>query len=471
MNSPGAVLTVDMEVRVKSRRQVLALAGVTALGLAAAGCSTDTSGSGGGAGSTAGSGGGSGGTLRVYVSKQTTYAAEQRDWFTRIQQAFRTQTGADVQFETYSSGTEEQQKIQTSVVSGTGPDVYEIGTTFTPTAYSTGAFLTMNDDRWKAIGGRDRFTPATLAMSGPDAQHEIGIPFTSIPFVMAYNTAMFKAAGITAPPTTWDELIADAKKLNTGGVAGLAMDYKDQYDPWKYVWMFSRQNGNPLIDGSTVTLDDPAVQKAFESYFGFRTTDGIAPADSVNWSSADTLAAFAAGKAAMLTMASTQILPTLKSSPVKDDYALATMPDVPPGASSLPAGGTAATTIVSGQNLVVADYSKSQDLALEYIKLITSDAEQKHFSDVFGVLPTNSAAADTVASANTDFAPVREAGSNAKPTPFTGAWSQVQLGLMDIVVQSLPGLSNGSVAADSIAQRLTSLQSTAQAAVTKAARQ
>ena len=40
------------------------------------------------------------------------------------------------------------------------------------------------------------------------------------------------------------------------------------------------------------------------------------------------------------------------------------MPTIPPGRAELPAGGKAAASIISGDNMVVAKYSKNQDLAL-----------------------------------------------------------------------------------------------------------
>ncbi len=461
-----------------SRRAFLALGGAAVAGAALTGCSTSTSGSGssgsggGGSGGAASTGTGGGGKpLSVYVSQQSSFPQEQKAWFARIQKAFQDKTGRGVQYETYTSATEEQQRIQTSVVSGTGPDVYEIGTTFTPTAFATKSFVQFDDAKWSAVGGKDRFTPATLAMSGPSPDQQIAVPFTSIPFVLAYNTAMFEKAGIAEPPKTWDELVADAKKLTTGGVYGLGMSYKDGFDPWKFVWMFANQYGNPLVADAKVTLDDPRVLRAFQAYFGFLTKDRIAPPQSVNWTGADNTAAFAAGKVAMIVMTNSQVLPTLAKSSLKSSFALAPIPTVPPGETALPAGGVPATTIVSGQNLVVASYSKDQALALEYVALVTSDAEQQHFSEVFGVLPTNAKAAAAIAGGNKNFAPVLAAGRTARPTPFTGAWSQVQLGLTNIVVQSLPALSSGSVADSAVTGQLKSLQETAQTAVTKAAKQ
>ncbi len=409
-----------------------------------------------------------GDTLHAYIGPQGSYPTEQQEWMKHIKTALREQTGADVEFEIYNSADEEQQKIQTSVVSGQGPDVYEVGTTFTPTAYASDAFIKMGDEQWEAIGGKDKFVESTLAMSGPSADEQIAVPFTSLPFVMAYNTDKFAAAGIDGPPQTWDELIDDAKTLTQGGSYGLSMAYKDNFNPWKFIWMFSNQYGNPLIDGDRVTLDDEAVARAYEEYFGFLTEDQVVNPASVNWTSADALADFAAGGAAIFPMTTPNALPTLRNSPIADSFALAPMPTVPPGETELPEEGVPAATIVSGQNLVVASYSDQQCLALEYVELVTSEEEQQHYAEVFGVLPTNAAAAETVAQSDPQYEAVLEAGEQARPTPFTGAWSEVQLGLTNINVQSLPDLSQGSVDRGKAQQMLADLQGKAQAAVDRA---
>lgn len=450
------------------RRSVL-VAGALTAGLALSGCGGDGGGSSAGASASSGGGDFAGKTLQVYVGAQTAYPQQQKDWFARIQQEFKKATGASVAFETYNSATDEQQKIQTSVVSGQGPDVYEIGTTFTPTAYSSGAFTKLGTEEWDAIGGKDAFVPATLAMSGPSKDDQIAVPFTSVPFVLAYNKDAFAAAGIQDPPQTWDELVADAQKLTTGGSYGMSIGYKDNFNPWKFVWMFSNQYGNELVDREKVTLDEPEVANAYSAYFGFLTDKHVVDPASVNWTSTEALADFAAGRSAMLPMTTSGALPTLKTSPVANSFAFAPMPSVPPGETQLPSGGIPATTIVSGQNLVVASYSDQQDLALEYVKLVTSKAEQEHYSQVFGPLPTNAEAASAVAASDPAYEAVLAAGKTAKPTPFTGAWSEIQLGLTNISVQSLPALSKGSVDQGQVEKMLADLQKTAQTAVERAA--
>ena len=131
----------------------------------------------------------------VYIGNNAQYPTEQKAWFESTSAKFKAQTGATVTWETFASAADELTKIQTSVVSGQGPDVYSLGTTFTPTAYGTGAFVKLTDKEWTALGGKEKFVPSTLGISGPDPNNLVGIPFNSRPFVMAYNKDLLKAAG------------------------------------------------------------------------------------------------------------------------------------------------------------------------------------------------------------------------------------------------------------------------------------
>ena len=210
-----------------------------------------------------------------YIGANTQFPNEFAAWQQDIANQFKTQTGATVKWETFASANDEVTKIQTSAVSGNGPDIYGVGTTMTPTAYATGAFVKLDDAAWQKVGGKDKFVPATLGISGPDANNLIGIPWASRPFVMAYNKDLLKAAGIDKPATTWDELGQQAKKMTHGDQYGLAVAYKDNFDPWKFAWGMSIQAGNPLVDGKTAKINDPTVKKAYQTYFGWLTTDQV----------------------------------------------------------------------------------------------------------------------------------------------------------------------------------------------------
>ena len=167
----------------KSRR-LIALAGAIVLVAAMAACSDKKE-------TTSGDGkvDGAGKTLDVFMGANTIYPEQQRAWFADVSAKFQAETGATVKFETFASANDELTKIQTSVLSGQGPDIYALGTTFTPTAYATGAFVEMGSKEWKAVGGKDQFDPASFGISGPSTSKQIGIPFASRPFVMAVSSS------------------------------------------------------------------------------------------------------------------------------------------------------------------------------------------------------------------------------------------------------------------------------------------
>jgi multiple sugar transport system substrate-binding protein len=411
---------------------------------------------------------GAGQTLTVLIGADGKYGAQQQQWFKDVSAAFQKQTGATVNFQTFASGSEELTKIQTSVVANQGPDIYLVGTTFTPTAYSTKAFVSLTADNWNAVGGKDKFVPATLGISGPSDSDQVGIPYNSGPFVMAYNTDLLAKAGIDKPATTWDGLAAQAKQLTGNGVYGMAIGYKDGFDPWKFIWAMSRQAGNPIIDGKVAKVDDPTTLKAYQTYFGWLTKDHVVDPASVGWNDGQALAAFASGKAAFFPMSTTSNIPTLKTSAVKDTYKFALMPVVPPGATTLPAGGVGATSILAGNNIVVAKYSKNQDLAFALVKYLTDDANQQVIFNTFGVMPVNQTTFKAVTASNPALGPILDSAAGCVATPFSGAWADTQLALMNVVVQTIPDLSSGSVSDAKLQSLLTAAQKTAQASLDKA---
>jgi multiple sugar transport system substrate-binding protein len=437
-------------------RAAVALAGAVVLTAGLAACGGDDEG-----------GGGAGQTLNVLIGANTQYPAEFQAWQKSVSDKFQAQTGASVKFETFATANDELTKIQTSVVSGTGPDVYAVGTTLTPTAYSTGAFVKLGDEQWNKIGGKDKFVPATLGISGPDEQNQVGVPWVSRPFVMVYNTELLKSAGIAKPATSWDELTQHAKQLTKGDQYGLSVAYKDNFDPWKFVWGMSTQAGNPLVDGKTAKLTDPTVKTAYQTYFNWLTTDKVVDPAAVGWSNAQAIAAFAKGKTGYMALTSVTAVKALDEGAVKGKWSFALLPTVPPGATSRPANGVEAASILSGDNLLVADYSKNQDLAFEFVKLITDPEVQLDYYQKLGNLPANAAALKTLES-DAKLAPVAEAAQKSVATPFTGAWGDIQLALTNVVVQSIPDISKGPISDATLDSRLADAQKSAQSALDRA---
>ncbi len=375
-------------------------------------------------------------TLHVMVGYSSTYPAQQKQWMQQIGSEFQKATGSTIAWDTFSSSNEEQTKLQTSVVSGSGPDIFSFGTTFVPTAQATKGFTTLTDQDWKAVGGKDKFFKQQLTMAGSSPNQLIAVPFVMRPFAMVYNKDMFQKAGITTPPTTWTQFVQDAQKMTnpSAGVYGAELDPSDSFDPWKIWWMFAEQMGGDFIskDLKTAQMNTPQAVQSVKFWFDWATTYKIVDPNSMAWKTGDALKAFANGKVGMLIMTTSTITPTLQKSSIADKYAFAPMPTVPYGMQQRPPNGVPAATIVSGDMLAVADYSNVKDLAFKFINLVTDEQHQIQYTKTFGDLPANTAAANTLASQDPKIAAFVQAEQNATPTPFTGTWGPLEVSLAGV---------------------------------------
>lgn len=388
-------------------------------------------------GSSSGGGGGQGQTLHVLMGYNSTYPTQQKQWMQQVGSEFQKATGATIAWDTFSSSNEEQTKIQTSIVSGSGPDIFSLGTTFVPTAQATKGFTVLSDQNWQAVGGKSRFFQPQLAMSGSSPSQSIAVPFVMRPFAMVYNKKLFQQAGITTPPTTWTDFVQDAQKMTnpSAGVYGAEMDPSDSYDPWKIWWMFAGQLGGNFLsqDLKTAQMNSPEAVQAVKFWFDWATKYKIVDPNSMAWKTGDATKAFANGKVGMLIMVSPTIRPTLqKSSLANDGYGFAPMPTIPYGLQQRPANGVPAATIVSGDMLAVADYSNVKDLAFKFINLVTDESHQLAWTSTFGDLPTNVQAANRLAGQDTQTAAFVQSEAGAVPTPFTGVWGPLEVALAGV---------------------------------------
>lgn len=379
---------------------------------------------------------GNGQTVHALLGYNTVYPTQQKQWFQQIASEFKQATGAMVAWDTYASSNEENTKLQTAIVSGSGPDIFSLGTTAVPTAQATGGFTVLSDQNWQSLGGKDRFFPQQLTMSGLAPDKQIAVPFVMRPFAMVYNKDLFQKAGITKPPTTWTEFVQDAQKMTdpAAGVYGAEMDPSDSFDPWKIWWTFAKQLGGDFLspDLKTAQLNTPQAVSAVQFWFDWATKYKIVDPNSMSWKAGDAIRAFAAGKVGMQIMITPTITPTLQKSSIAGKYAFAPMPTVPYGMQERPANGVPASTIVSGDMLAVASYSNVKDLAYRLINLVTDYQHQLDWTKTFGDLPVNVKAANYLAGQDPQTAAFIQAEQNALPTPLTGVWLPLEVSLAGV---------------------------------------
>ncbi|WP_244305408.1 extracellular solute-binding protein [Kitasatospora cheerisanensis] len=182
--------------------------------LVASACSSSSSGSGGDQATL--SKDGKGKKITVWLMDDA-----QKGWPEVVEAAkkeFTEQTGAevDIQWQTWTNYTT---KLDTALLSGNGPDALELGNTQAAKYIEAGSFVDLtsvksqfdNSDKWLD----------SLAASGQsaDGSKTYAVPYYAGARVLIYRKDLFDAAGVTAAPTTVDELKAALTKVKAANAA------------------------------------------------------------------------------------------------------------------------------------------------------------------------------------------------------------------------------------------------------------
>src|SRR3954468_21289036 len=133
--------------------------------------------------------------------------------------AYKAKTGNTLDVQVVS-WTDIDQQSSTMIQNGNPPDILNLNVY---ASYAKDGLLYSADDVLSS-GVKSDLIDA-FVKSGTYQGKLYGMPDLSSARALFYNKALFKQAGITAPPKTWDEFESDAKKVAAlgGGNVGYAM--------------------------------------------------------------------------------------------------------------------------------------------------------------------------------------------------------------------------------------------------------
>src|SRR5450759_4646407 len=181
-------------------------------------------------------------TLTYWASNQGTSLDNDKQVLTPELDKFTQQTGIKVNLEVVA-WSDLLNRILAAATSGQGPDVLNIGNTWSSSVQATGAFLPFDDATLTAIGGKSRFLPGPMAATGVAGQPPAAVPIYSMAYGLYYNKKQFKAAGISNPPKTWDEFLVDAKQLTTPKHWALSLEAGSKTENINSAFTLSQQQG------------------------------------------------------------------------------------------------------------------------------------------------------------------------------------------------------------------------------------
>jgi multiple sugar transport system substrate-binding protein len=363
------------KIRQLIRAGTLALAASLIVATAAA-CGGSSSG-GGGSGAT---GSIKGQTITYWASVEGTGVSGTTQEMNSLFTAFTKQTGVKVNLQVIPWATL-LQKILTAVTSSNGPDVMEIGNTWSPSFAASGGFLQFAPSVMNQIGGSAKFSKSALAVSGAPGQAPISVPVYSEAYSLFYNKADFKSAGIASPPATWTQFLADAQRLSTGGRSGVAIEGASTSEAAHWAFLLGEQNGSPLYTNGKWNFATAKEAKAVQLYVNLVAQGDASKSDAESNSNVSETQ-FASNKAAMLVWQNP--MTTLGQLGMKSSaYGIAPIPVATAGA----AGSAAIETFPAGINLAVPSSTKHQAAALALVKYLTSPTVQAQVNAAYGTFP------------------------------------------------------------------------------------
>jgi multiple sugar transport system substrate-binding protein len=338
-----------------SRRSLALVGGATVLALVAAGCggSSDDDSS-----STAGKGKGSVPEPTSPVTVSFSSWVGTNPAMKKLAENFHAEhPNITIQFQNVTADTS-QQKLTVQIAGNNPPDAAFVDAGAVPAFAGRDAIINLDDYIARSDWVKpEAYVPAFKQFVTVDGSM-YGLPFEGESTSMFYNKDLFAAAGIDHPPTTWEELEADAAKLTDPSKKqyGIELFASESYYYW-YPFLYQAGGQQLTDDGKDVAFDSAEGKQSADFYIGLTK---YAPPQYLNSNSYDGRIAFEQGQVGMY-MAGNWLAATMQDDDPEFTGHWATAP--------LPKGPAGCATTLSGDALVLfkTDHNDAAWKWIEYL--------------------------------------------------------------------------------------------------------
>jgi N,N'-diacetylchitobiose transport system substrate-binding protein len=317
-------------------------------------------------------------------------------------------------------------KLTTGLSQANPPDVVEIGNTYVPLFAASGALADLSAHREELERGQEWLAGLAGPSTYDGAIYAVPL-FNGSGGVVIYNTEIWQAAGVESEPETFTEFTAALDRVRA---ANPDENFSPFYYParnWKGNVPFLWDAGGELAvneDGRWVArINTPESIAGLTAWRDFQNTYSIASSRNVGTNSPDTTAVFANGQASAILGGTSAVRRILAANPELEDKL---------GTFALPSasGKVDKPLFLGGDVLAIASRSENFDLALDWLKVATSEEIQVDYivgSDGFG--PISRELITRVVSeglAPPLNVPFFEAAANSVSTPASPGWASVE---------------------------------------------
>lgn len=268
------------------------------------------------------------------------------------------------------------EKLLTAFAGGALPDVAQLGNTWLPEFQAIGALLPL--DQLIASSGTiraDTYFPG-IWETNRMGDRIYGIPWYVDTRVLFYRIDLFRQAGISHPPSTWEEWLETCERIRQARPGTYPVFFPLIYTEWQVPLLFVLQNNGILLaDGNARgALDDPRTVEALRHYLRFFER-GHAPTRMTEF--ANLLQAFASGNIAMMITGPWNVGELRRRYPALESQWTTT---------PLP-GHKNRLSVAGGSSLVIFSTCSNHELAWKWIEFLSEPASQFRFFQLTGDLP------------------------------------------------------------------------------------
>ena len=345
-------------------------------------------------------------------------------------------------------------KLDAAFAGSSPPDVMELGNTLVSKYGAAGALQDLSGNRSQFENSQSWLQSLTESCTVDGKL--VCAPYLAGSRAVIYRKSMFAKAGITATPTSMDELKAASDKLMS--TFGSDKRFSAFYFPGKYwyaalpfVWDFGGDIAKQEGDQWRGTLDSAEAQQGLGQLQ--QLVDCCSRADK-SGDEAKQDQTFAQGHVAMIVANGWEkgvILDKKTGNPkLEKDLAAFPLPSHNPGQT--------APVFLGGSDLGVAAKSKSQDLAVDWVKLLANTKYQTQMATVGGVIP-NSTTLLSLHQSDPYLSVFDSTAKNSRFTPTSPNWANVEAAniLPDMLVSIFTGRASIADATKEASQQITTV--------------
>ena len=271
-----------------------------------------------------------------------------------------------------------QSKILTAVSAGTAPDVVNLNPDFALQLAGRNAWLDLNEQVPAEV--QQQYLSKIWQANSLNGQ-SFALPWYLATSITISNTAILDEAGMTTPPSTFEELAAAAAQVRerTGKYAFFVSFVPE--DSAEVLQSFVKMGVQLVDEQGQAAFNTPAGLAAFD-YWVTLYKDGLLPREALTQGHRRAIELYQSGEVALLSTGPQFLSTIATNAPAIAATSIAT-PQIT---------GTTGAKNVAVMNLVVPRSTDSPEAAVKFALYVTNDANQLAFAKEANVLPSTIAA-------------------------------------------------------------------------------